>query len=137
MTSVGLLCLQYMDVKRNDERVMEGVEYLKKNPPTLSNRNCYYWYYATQVMHNMQGADWDRWNREMRTVWVETQEREKGKCEFGSWDPDKPVKDRGHSDVGGRVMITSIGLLTLEVYYRYLPLYKVMGGETEMASTNN
>ncbi len=25
--------------------------------------------------------------------------------------------------VGGRIMMTSLNLLTLEVYYRYLPLY--------------
>ncbi len=136
MTAVGLLCQQYMGALRTEEGVREGVEYLKRNPPSLKYRNAYYWYYATQVMHNMQGAEWDRWNREMRTVWVETQERQSGKCEFGSWDPDKPTKDVGHSDAGGRTMITSIGLLTLEVYYRYLPLYKVMGGETEMASTS-
>jgi hypothetical protein len=134
MTSVGLLCQQYMGSLRGDEGIREGVEYIKQNPPSLSYRNAYYWYYATQVMHNMQGGEWDRWNREMRTVWVETQEREKNKCEFGSWDPAKPTKDVGHSDVGGRVMITSIGLLTLEVYYRYLPLYKIMDGSSEMAS---
>jgi hypothetical protein len=136
MTAVGLLCQQYMGSLRGDAGIREGVEYIKKNPPSLKYRNAYYWYYATQVMHNMQGAEWDRWNREMRTIWVESQEREKGKCEFGSWDPAKPTKDVGHSDSGGRVMITSIGLLTLEVYYRYLPLYKIMGGETEMAAAS-
>ena len=84
----------------------------------------------------MQGTDWDRWNREMRTVWIETQVREKKSCEFGSWDPEQPTKDVGHSDAGGRMMVTSFGLLTLEVYYRYLPLYKIMDGETEIASAN-
>jgi hypothetical protein len=29
---------------------------------------------------------------------------------------------------GGRLMMTSLAALTLEVYYRYLPLYKEMGG---------
>jgi hypothetical protein len=136
MTAVGLLCQQYMGAIRSDEAIREGVEQLKANPPSLKFRNCYYWYYATQVMHNMQGAEWDRWNREMRTVWVETQEREKGKCEFGSWDPAKPTRDLGHSDAAGRLMLTSIGTLTLEVYYRYLPLYKIMSGAAEMASTS-
>ena len=32
---------------------------------------------------------------------------------------------------GGRVMITSMSLLTLEVYYRYLPLYRQDMGETK------
>ncbi len=134
MTAVGLLCQQYLGAVRGDEGIREGVEFLKANPPSLGYRNAYYWYYATQVMHNMQGAEWDRWNREMRTIWVETQDRDKGRCEFGSWDPDKPAKDVGHSETGGRVMLTSIGLLTLEVYYRYLPLYKVMDGDKAMAA---
>ena len=28
-------------------------------------------------------------------------------------------------DIGGRLMMTSLSALTLEVYYRYLPLYKL------------
>ena len=37
----------------------------------------------------------------------------------GSWD----VADR-HGYVGGRVYMTTLALLTLEVYYRHLPLYQ-------------
>ena len=36
----------------------------------------------------------------------------------------KPSKD-AWGDAGGRVMMTSLAALTLEVYYRYLPLYKL------------
>lgn len=123
MTAVGLLCRQFLGSRRDDADVVEGVEYLLGSPPTAKDRNCYLWYYATQVIHNYHGPDWDRWNRAMRKIWVKSQARDENRCDFGSWDPHEPVAD-AHGDPGGRLMITSIGLLTLEVYYRYLPLYQ-------------
>ena len=44
--------------------------------PTLDLRNVYYWYYATQVLHNYSGTDWDTWNRAMRNLLIDTQVRE-------------------------------------------------------------
>jgi len=41
----------------------------------------------------------------------------------GSWHPQRPVHDKwGH--IGGRVYVTAMQLLMLEVYYRHLPLFK-------------
>jgi hypothetical protein len=122
MTSVGLLCLQYMGMKRSDPQLVEGISILTQNPPDNSGRNLYYWYYATQVMHNVSGPDWDNWNRRMRKVLTSTQCKEK--CATGSWDPDKPTRD-AWAEQGGRLMVTSLAALTLEVYYRYLPLYRL------------
>lgn len=85
-------------------------------------KNVYYWYYATQVLHNVPGPEWDKWNRQMRRVLIESQSKEG--CAAGSWDPGKPYKD-AWADAGGRLMLTSLSALTLEVYYRYLPLYKL------------
>jgi hypothetical protein len=130
MTAVGLLCQQYLGAVRTDGSIQEGVAYLLRSTPSAGQRNSYLWYYATQVIHNYQGPDWDNWNRAMRQIWVETQVREKDSCAFGSWDPAKPSKDPW-GDAGGRQMVTCVGLLTLEVYYRYLPLYQVMEGETK------
>ncbi len=82
--------------------------------------NVYYWYYATQVMHNMSGYEWDTWNRKMRDLLVHTQVRNVDQCANGSWAPEKDAWGRH----GGRVMQTSLSCLTLEIYYRYLPLFK-------------
>ncbi|HEV2972147.1 MAG TPA: prenyltransferase/squalene oxidase repeat-containing protein [Pirellulales bacterium] len=123
MTSVGLLCSQYLHAGRQDPVIVGGVQYLMANQPDDQGaRNIYYWYYATQVMHNMADKDWDAWNRKMRTILVTSQAREG--CATGSWDPNKPVRD-AWGPVGGRIMMTSLACLTLEVYYRYLPLYKL------------
>ena len=125
-TAIGMLCAQYLGQGRDDPAMVEGVKYLMKNQPDPQrDRNAYYWYYATMVMHNYLGSEWDTWNRGMRRLLIETQHKgEKGDCAMGSWDPDRPSSDSwgGH---GGRLMLTSFGALTLEVYYRYLPLFKL------------
>ena len=97
--------------------------YLMAHLPKPKVRNVYYWYYATQVMHNLPGPEWDIWNRQMRRVLIESQVKEG--CAAGSWDPvpsPRPIPGR---KPGGRIMVTSLCCLTLEVYYRYLPLYKL------------
>ncbi len=62
----------------------------------------------------------------MRKLLIDTQVKgdSAGACETGSWNPDEPTKDHWGS-TGGRIMVTSLSCLTLEVYYRYLPLYKL------------
>jgi hypothetical protein len=122
MTAVGTLCRQYMGLGPKEQGMLEAKNYLMQNPPGSSlMRDCYYWYYATLVMHNFLDADWDAWNRKMRRVLIESQEREG--CASGSWDPDRPTIDAWGGQ-GGRLMMTSFNTLTLEVYYRYLPLFK-------------
>jgi hypothetical protein len=122
MTAVGLLCSQYLGAHREDPKMVAGRDYLMANPPDKGGRNVYYWYYATQVMHNLAGPEWDAWNRKMRRVLIDSQEKDG--CAAGSWDPFKPSKD-AWGEAGGRVMMTGLAALTLEVYYRYLPLYKL------------
>jgi hypothetical protein len=124
MTSVGLLCSQYLGAARNDPAMVEGTAYLMRNLPDPAVRNVYYWYYAAQVMHNQPGPDWDTWNRRMRNVLVESQVHEG--CEAGSWDPLQPAVDAWGKQ-GGRLMMTCLSALTLEVYYRFLPLYNLDG----------
>ena len=68
MTSVGLLCRQYLGAKRDNPMLVGGMDYLMKNLPDESNKNVYYWYYATQVMRNMNNYEWDQWNRKMRDI---------------------------------------------------------------------
>ena len=122
MSAVGLLCSQYLGMKRDDPAMTEGVGFIMKHLPKDHARNCYLVYYTTQVMHNIPGADWDTWNRQMRRTLIETQA--KTGCAAGSWDPEKPTTD-SWGERGGRLMVTSLSALSLEVYYRYLPLYKL------------
>ncbi|MGA2258775.1 MAG: prenyltransferase/squalene oxidase repeat-containing protein [Thermoguttaceae bacterium] len=124
MTSVGLLCRQYLGAKRDNPVLTGGMSYLMNHLPEEGFPNVYYWYYATQVMHNMSGPEWDTWNRKMRDLLVRTQVRNIDECANGSWAPEKDAWGKN----GGRLMTTSLSTLTLEVYYRYLPLFKTDEG---------
>ena len=101
-----------------------GMGYLMNHLPDEGFSNVYYWYYATQVMHNMSGYEWDKWNRKMRDLLVRTQVRNTDECANGSWAPEKDEWGRR----GGRIMQTALSALTLEIYYRYLPLFKAEAG---------
>jgi hypothetical protein len=121
-TAVGCLCRQYLGWNYKNPNLLAGVETLKGTPPGKID-SIYYYYYATQVMHHMQGESWEAWNPKMRDSLLAKQDKgtdAKHPHQKGSWSP---VGD-AHGPAGGRLMVTSLAILTLEVYYRYLPLYR-------------
>lgn len=121
LTAVGLLCRQYLGWSPRNPDLVKGVDFMKQTPP--SPGNMYYSYYATQVMHHMGGEGWTKWNEGMRDALIRTQDKgtdPKRPHQRGSWDP----KIDGHGGAWGRVGQTSLSVLTLEVYYRHLPLYR-------------
>jgi hypothetical protein len=118
LSAEGLLCRQYMGWPRDDPRLVAGSEYLLANLPAWDRRNVYYWYYATQVLHHMEGRPWRTWNEEMRTL-LPAHQVKRGR-ERGSWDP----KGDRWGDAGGRLYVTCLSIYVLEVYYRHLPLYR-------------
>lgn len=118
MTAEALLCRQYLGWKRDDPRLLAGVKMVSRHPIDWSDQNAYYWYYATQVMHHMEGQYWDEWNKVMRES-LPAQQVKDGK-ERGSWDPKR---DRW-GQFGGRLYETCLCVYMLEVYYRHLPIYK-------------
>jgi hypothetical protein len=64
-------------------------------------------------MHNLRDADWDTWHRKIDDLLRRTQVRN-DTCANGSWDPANDAWGRH----GGRVMMTSLATLTLEVVYK-------------------
>ena len=154
LTAVGLLCRYYADgwgpnnagmaegsiglfgapkanatgtvTKTDRTRAPKTADQVKQNSGTPE---MYYYYYATQVVHFFGGDEWKEWNEGpkdaagkrlggMRDWLVHTQS--KNGVETGSWNPD-PGTIGSHC---GRLGSTCLCLLTLEVYYRHLPLYK-------------
>ena len=85
-------------------------------------RNIYYWYYATQLLHNMKGDKWERWNLKIREGLISMQVKD-GTCAKGAGtrSSPSPIVWALHA---GRLYLTSLSILTLEVYYRYLPIYR-------------
>jgi len=129
MTAEGLLCRQYLGWDQDDHRLQAGADFLIDNLPNWAQgrspnhdegeRDVYYWYYAAQVCHHLEGRHWRAWNRVMREVLPANQEN-KGR-ERGSWSP-KGVR---WGDAGGRLTITCLSIYMLEVYYRHLPIYQL------------
>ena len=123
-SAVGLLCRMYLGWGRQHPALLKGVENFDKLGPSMPVADksippvadLYFNYYATQVLYHHHGPAWERWNKRMREFLVATQSSEGH--ESGSWY----FQDR-HGDKGGRLYNTAIAILTLEVYYRYLPLY--------------
>lgn len=119
-TPVGLLCRMQMGWTRDEPALIQGVEALMVRGP-LPN-NIYYNFYATQVLHHFGGPHWTEWNKRMRDHLVRTQAT--AGHETGSWHFEEVTpEDALAPTVGGRLYTTALAALTLEVYYRYLPLY--------------
>ncbi len=125
MTAEGLLMRLYLGWNRDHKSLREGADYLARNLPPRSMYdqrnvpNCYYWYYATQVMFQLQGKYWEVWNGRLRDLLINSQER-RGEL-AGSWSPRQDQWGRQ----GGRIYVTAMHLLMLEVYYRHLPLFRL------------
>jgi hypothetical protein len=129
MSAVGLLCRQYLQSwGPQNLRMIKGVEnHIKSRGPTV--KDMYFSYYATQVMHHFGGQSWKTWNEKMRESLLQDQDKSTTGMS-GSWDST----GAGHARAGGRLMQTSLCLLTLEVYYRHLPLYYRDAGEKKMTA---
>lgn len=113
-TAVGLLMRMYGGWPRDNSALRRGVAHLARWGP--SQDDIYYNYYATQAMFHWGGSDWKRWNRELRDRLVATQAG--AGHESGSWYfPNQKTES------GGRLCSTCLAVMTLEVYYRYMPLY--------------
>lgn len=123
-TAAGLLNRLYLGWGPRHADMILGCDYLLESamPPETFQRgqpaNIYTWYYAAQVMHHMGGEYWEKWNPRMREYLIKSQDREGHKA--GSWDPTSDAWGRQ----GGRIYTTALSALTLEVYYRHLPLYR-------------
>ena len=113
-TAVGLSLMLYLGESPQYSELMVALTEMAERGPTLTN--IYHDYYATLALHHSRHRDWQQWNEKLRNHLVTTQE--KSGHEKGSWHFD----DRW-GNVGGRLYTTAMCALTLEVYYRYLPLY--------------
>lgn len=121
MTAEAILCRQYLGWKQDDARMANALDYILTNPVSYQHkRDVYYWYYATQAMHHMEGKWWKEWNAVMRQELPENQVKT-GK-EAGSWDPNRPTEDL-YGLQAGRLYVTCLSIYNLEVYYRHLPIY--------------
>jgi hypothetical protein len=115
MSVVGLFSRMMLGWPHDHPPLLKGVAQIAEQPP--HQNNMYFNYYATQVLRHHGGSAWRRWNPRMRDYLVDLQAT--SGHETGSWYIDENWSDRG-----GRVYTTTLAILTLEVYYRYMPMYQ-------------
>jgi hypothetical protein len=131
MSSVGMLMRLYTGWSRDHPAIQEGADRIltqlpnMQQPPSFAGRgnpmrDTYYWYNATQVMYHMQGRHWQQWKDGLYPMLANTQQQNGPFA--GSWDPIIPNEDRW-GVTAGRLYLTTLNLLSLEVYHRHLPLF--------------
>jgi hypothetical protein len=121
-SAVGLLCREFLGWGPTNPRLAKGVKHLLQpdNIPTKDKISIYFIFYAGQAIHHAGGKHWESWNPKVRDLLIELQDNggERPHQE-GSWSP---LND-DFAAQGGRLMFTSLALITLEVYYYHVPLY--------------
>ncbi|MDP7033443.1 MAG: terpene cyclase/mutase family protein [Planctomycetota bacterium] len=121
LVAVGACSRLLLGLSRQNPIVRRQIASLRSHPPDWQRRssihNSYYrWYYGTLATFLAGSEDWASWNVRMHAALVKTQIR-KG-CAAGSWSTDSKWGPNG-----GRIYVTAINVLTLEIYYRYVPDY--------------
>jgi hypothetical protein len=119
LSSAGALCAIFIGKKSGDIVLESLVNFgINRQLPTAYPPNLYYMYYNTLTMFMVGGERWQKWNGKVRDLLVAAQRVGNG-CFDGSWDY------QGSTYFGhyiGRIASTALCCLSLEVYYRYLPV---------------
>ena len=112
MTAEALFCRAMLGQKLTAEQIDEACEYITY--PGEIDRMYYYWYYGALALMQFQNDAWRQWYPRVRDALVSYQERD------GSWDERRSQR---YGPRGGKLYATALSTLTLEVTYRYLPMY--------------
>ncbi len=132
MTATGLLCRMYLGWDRKNPAIIKGADTLiepqnlirfpKEEGNTRNyNLNAYGWYSTSMVLKHLgpYSKHWRTWNKAMCDQ-LPTHQVPRGKKEAGSWNPDLDEYGLG----GGRLYVTCLSILCLEVYYRHLGIFR-------------
>jgi hypothetical protein len=119
-TAIGVLCQQFLG-HGGDARIKPALDLITTLRPNWQKSAggwvLYNWYYANQAMFQAGGSYWREWNSSMCEAMLRNQSSD------GHWGmPPQSTEARYGSS--GYVYTTAMGCLILEVYYRYLPLYR-------------
>ncbi|OGV74031.1 MAG: hypothetical protein A3K18_16710 [Lentisphaerae bacterium RIFOXYA12_64_32] len=121
--SAGTLCLMLIgeagspEAKTGATNLDEGytAKWDEKTGPT----DLYCWYYATQVMFHAGQTTWKKWNKVFSPMVVTNQKSD------GHWECGMGMGKDAKAAEYDPYYITCLCCLSLQVYYRYLPTYKM------------
>lgn len=114
-SAIGLLCRLYTGWRPDEAALRRGLDQLVRAPPDPAA--VYTNFYLSQALLQADHPAWPRWNARHRDQLVARQGR--AGHEAGSWSFADP-----ETAPGGRLAHTALAILTLEVYYRLLPIYR-------------
>jgi len=135
ISSVGMLCRIFLGAEDYEDEIGQCANLLlnsesRQGSPVAGGaskqliRDLYYAYYSSLAMYQVGGEYWRRWLAMTRGPIVNSQiedERDANRRFVrGSWEPG----NHRWGKQGGRVYSTTMALLTLEVPYRYLRIYR-------------
>ncbi len=131
LTSAAVLCLMLIN-QHDTPEARRGMEWIHQNATMdwqkpWGDSPVYYWYYTTQVMFHVGGDAWTRWNKMLISEVAGNQTIEAGQGadgkDIGYWTAPR---EAGGYDGKNHVYNTALCALMLQVYYRYLPTFKVI-----------
>ena len=128
MVATGMFCRQLDLVSPSNEKMVESANLMKRYPIRNNNPDLYYVYYGTLALYQHQGSIWEEWNNNLKEILPEIQIKT-GEL-AGSWD-----LSRSNTKGGGRIASTTLSILSLEVYYRILPMYGFRGTDAPEPKT--
>ena len=128
LSGVGTLCVYFWKGNK-DELVRKGIKSIleksEKDFPVEykhEKADLYAWYYHTQACLMFGGSAWDKWNRMFQDQIADNQSGD------GSWPPIAGKSAGGgmmaQAGGGGPFYRTTLCILMLEVFYRYMPTTK-------------
>ncbi|MHC5067959.1 MAG: prenyltransferase/squalene oxidase repeat-containing protein [Planctomycetota bacterium] len=120
LACVGALCGVFLGFTGDDPKLASMINWVVKHQtPKSWPTDTYYMYYNTLAVFMAGGDVWKKWNSSVRDIMVKSQ-RNTEDCFDGSWDP-QGAGAHSIQDVG-RLLVTAYCCLSLEVYYRYMPV---------------
>ncbi|MEO8268988.1 MAG: prenyltransferase/squalene oxidase repeat-containing protein [Aureliella sp.] len=114
-TSIGLLLRLFRGMPNSHPTLLDGATFLSKSTRPASD--AYFNYYATLLLFHIGEPFWESWNIKMREHLIYSQEQSGHAA--GSWYFEDP-----YGREGGRLYTTAMCAMTLEVYYRFAPIYQ-------------
>ena len=122
LSAAGLNSYLFMGLEPTDPRVQKAVGILIANLPKAPapigdqwnpRADIYFWYHGALALSRLGGQEWTIWNDRVKPILLGLQDK-KGDLK-GSWRP----AGTAHADRCGRVYVTALSIMALEVYYRY------------------
>lgn len=114
-TAIGILLRMFLGQSWTHPNIISGLRVVSSHNDY--GNDIYYRYYATLALFHAGGPMWEEWNQRCRDYLISTQSTEGH--EAGSW-----YFENHFGKEGGRLYTTAMAAMTLEVYYRFSPLYQ-------------